>query len=112
MNDDEAKKFSSLKFYNDAIKVRKYDDDGKIPNVKIKNIEDYRDLIYVLTGISEIEIKRWPFFLSLVLTSKELSRNQVEWYRRAAPFFRDKRIAFPEFIILTDLNKLILLDNK
>ena len=46
MNDDEAKRFSSLKFYNDAIKVRKYDDDGKIPNVKIKNIEDYRDLIY------------------------------------------------------------------
>ncbi len=45
MNDYEAKKFSSLKFYNDAIKVRKYDDDGKIPNVKIKNIEDYRDLI-------------------------------------------------------------------
>ena len=45
MNDDEAKKFSSLKFYNEAIKVRKYDDDGKIPNVKIKNIEDYRDLI-------------------------------------------------------------------
>ena len=46
MNDDEAKRFSSLKFYNDAIKLRKYDDDGKIPNVKIKNIEDYRDLIY------------------------------------------------------------------
>ena len=45
MNDDEAKKFSSLKFYNEAIKVRKYDDDGKIPNVKIKDIEDYRDLI-------------------------------------------------------------------
>ena len=45
MNDDEAKKFSSLKFCNDAIEVRKYDDDGKIPNVKIKNIEDYRDLI-------------------------------------------------------------------
>ena len=45
MNDDEAKDFSSLKFYNEAIKVRKYDDDGKIPNVKIKDIEDYRDLI-------------------------------------------------------------------
>ena len=29
----------------EAIKVRKYDDEGKIPNVKIKNIEDYRDLI-------------------------------------------------------------------
>ncbi len=45
MNDEEAKNFTLLKFYNDAIKVRQYDDEGKIPNVKIKNIEDYRDLI-------------------------------------------------------------------
>jgi len=25
--------------------LRKYDDDGKIPNVKMKKIDDYRDLI-------------------------------------------------------------------
>ena len=45
MSDDEAKKFVSLKFHDDAIMLRKYDDDGKIPNIKTKKIEDYRDLI-------------------------------------------------------------------
>ena len=32
MDDDEAKKFISLKFHDDAILLRKYDDEGKIPN--------------------------------------------------------------------------------
>jgi predicted HD phosphohydrolase len=45
MGDEEAKKFVSLKFYDDAILLRKYDDDGKIPNIKMKKIEEYRDLI-------------------------------------------------------------------
>ena len=45
MTNEEAKKFTSMKFYQDAIKVRMYDDDGKIPNIKLKRIEDYRDLI-------------------------------------------------------------------
>jgi len=45
MSDDEAKKFSSLKFHDDAILLRKYDDDGKIPNIKMKKIENYRNLI-------------------------------------------------------------------
>ena len=45
MSDKEAQKFTSLKFYKDAIILRKYDDDGKIPNIKIKTIGDYRDLI-------------------------------------------------------------------
>ena len=45
MNDEEEKKFTSLKFYQDAIKVREYDDSGKIPNIKIKSIDDYQELI-------------------------------------------------------------------
>ena len=45
MSDDEAKKFVSLKFYDDAILLRKYDDEGKIPNIKMRKIEDYRNLI-------------------------------------------------------------------
>ena len=45
MNDEEEKKFTSLKFYKDAIKVREYDDSGKIPNIKIKSIDDYQELI-------------------------------------------------------------------
>ena len=45
MSNDEAKKFESLKFHNSAILLRKYDDEGKIPNTKMKKIEEYRDLI-------------------------------------------------------------------
>jgi len=45
MNDSEAKKFISFKFHDKAILLRKYDDEGKIPNTKIKKIEEYRDLI-------------------------------------------------------------------
>ena len=45
MSDNEAKKFVSLKFHEDAILLRKYDDKGKIPNIKINKIEEYRNLI-------------------------------------------------------------------
>ena len=45
MGDEEAQKFTSLKFHKDAVMLRKYDDDGKIPNIKMKSIDDYRDLI-------------------------------------------------------------------
>ena len=45
MSDNEAKKFISLKFHDDAILLRKYDDDGKVPNIKIKKIDDYQNLI-------------------------------------------------------------------
>ena len=45
MNNDEAQKFILLKHHKDAITLRKYDDEGKIPNMKIKNINDYKKLI-------------------------------------------------------------------
>ena len=45
MNDSEAKKFISFKFHDKAILLRKYDDEGKIPNTKMKKIEEYRNLI-------------------------------------------------------------------
>jgi len=45
MDEEEAQKFTSLKFYKEAIILRKYDDDGKIPNIKMKKIDDFRDLI-------------------------------------------------------------------
>ena len=45
MNDSEAKKFISFKFHDKAILLRKYDDEGKIPNFKMRKIEDYRNLI-------------------------------------------------------------------
>jgi len=45
MDNEESQKFTSLKYYKDAIILREYDDDGKIPNIKMKKIDDYRDLI-------------------------------------------------------------------
>ena len=45
MDGEEAQKFTSLKFYKDALILRKDDDDGKIPNIKMKKIDEYRDLI-------------------------------------------------------------------
>ena len=45
MDDEESQKFISSKFCKDAITLRKYDDEGKIPNIKMKKIDDYRDLI-------------------------------------------------------------------
>ena len=47
MNNDEAQKFILLKHHKDAITLRKYDDEGKIPNMKIKNINDYKELITI-----------------------------------------------------------------
>ena len=45
MNDTETEKFTSLKFHYDATLLRKYDDEGKILNIKMRKIEDYRNLI-------------------------------------------------------------------
>ena len=45
MTDDEAKKFPLLKYFKEAVKVREYDDDGKIPDIKMKKIDDYQELI-------------------------------------------------------------------
>ena len=45
MSDKETEEFTSLKFHYDAILLRKYDDVGKIPNFKMRKIEDYRNLI-------------------------------------------------------------------
>ena len=45
MSNKETEEFTSLKFHRDAILLRKYDDEGKIPNFKMKKIENYRNLI-------------------------------------------------------------------
>ena len=45
MSDKETEEFTSLKFHYEAILLRKYDDVGKIPNFKMRKIEDYRNLI-------------------------------------------------------------------
>jgi len=45
MNNDEAQKFILLKHYKEAITLRQYDERGKIPNMKIKSINNYKELI-------------------------------------------------------------------
>jgi predicted HD phosphohydrolase len=40
MKDKKKKKFTLLRFHKDAIILKKYDDDGKVPNKKIKKIDD------------------------------------------------------------------------
>ena len=45
MKDDEAEKFSKLKYFKDAIKIRQYDDDGKVPDIEMRKIEDYKEII-------------------------------------------------------------------
>ena len=45
MSDLEVKKFEKNKNYENAIKLRKFDEDAKQKNIKIKNIKDYIDVI-------------------------------------------------------------------
>ena len=34
-----------LKYFEEAVKVREYDDDGKIPDIKMKKNDYYQELI-------------------------------------------------------------------
>ena len=45
MNDLDAKKFEKNKNYKNAIKLRKFDEGAKKENIKIKKIEDYKELL-------------------------------------------------------------------
>ena len=45
MNDLDAKKFENNKNYKNAIKLRKFDEGAKQKNIKIKKIEDYKELL-------------------------------------------------------------------
>jgi [1-hydroxy-2-(trimethylamino)ethyl]phosphonate dioxygenase len=45
MNDDDAKKFEQNKNYKEAIKLRRFDEGAKQKNIKLKKIEDYKELL-------------------------------------------------------------------
>ena len=45
MNDKEAVDFEKEKFFDDAIKLRKFDEAAKKIGVKMKNINDYKNLL-------------------------------------------------------------------
>ena len=45
MNNEEAKKFESNKFFKNSIKLRKFDEIAKKFNLKIKSINEYKNLL-------------------------------------------------------------------
>ena len=45
MVDNEAKQFEQNKNYKNAIKLRRFDESAKKQNIKIKDIEDYKELL-------------------------------------------------------------------
>ena len=51
MNQSEIDSFESNPFYREAVKVRRYDDDGKVAGLTINSLEHYRPLLEtLLTG--------------------------------------------------------------
>ena len=45
MNEEESEKFEKEKFFDDAIKLRKFDEAAKKTSIKMKNINDYKSLL-------------------------------------------------------------------
>ena len=44
-NDKDAKEFEKNEFFNNSIKLRKFDDNAKKVGLKIKSINEYRSLL-------------------------------------------------------------------
>ena len=45
MNEEEAEEFEKEKFFDDAIKLRKFDEAAKKVGIKMKDINDYKNLL-------------------------------------------------------------------
>ena len=45
MNQEEVSAFESTPFHKEAVKVRKWDDDGKVAGMKTKAFDDYANLL-------------------------------------------------------------------
>ena len=45
MNDKEAKEFESNEFFESSIKLRRFDEEAKKAGLKIKSINDYKNLL-------------------------------------------------------------------
>ena len=45
MNEEEAEEFEKEKFFDDAIKLRKFDEAAKKTSIKMKNINDFKSLL-------------------------------------------------------------------
>jgi len=45
MNDEETKEFKKEKFFDDSIKLRKFDEAAKQTDIEIKDINEYKDVL-------------------------------------------------------------------
>ncbi len=45
MNEEESEKFEKEKYFEDAIKLRKFDEAAKKIGIKMKNINNYKSLL-------------------------------------------------------------------
>jgi predicted HD phosphohydrolase len=45
MNDKESKEFESNEFFESSIKLRKFDEEAKKTGLKIKSINEYKNLL-------------------------------------------------------------------
>ena len=55
MNDDEVRQFEARPFYREAVKLRLYDDDGKVAGLAIKPVSGYRDTMAAMVAQPEAE---------------------------------------------------------
>jgi [1-hydroxy-2-(trimethylamino)ethyl]phosphonate dioxygenase len=44
-NDDEASRFESLPHYREAVMLRRWDDEAKVPGLTVPSIEEFRELL-------------------------------------------------------------------
>ena len=45
MNDEETNEFEKEKFFDDSIKLRKFDEAAKKTDIEMKDINDYKNLL-------------------------------------------------------------------
>lgn len=57
MSEDEVSDFQSNPYHNEAVRVRLWDDGGKIPGVKTKSFSDYKDMLQRIVDEADIEVK-------------------------------------------------------
>jgi [1-hydroxy-2-(trimethylamino)ethyl]phosphonate dioxygenase len=56
MNDAEAAEFEKGEYYAAAVRVRRYDDQGKIPGMATPSLEDFRPLLEALVKTSNGDV--------------------------------------------------------
>ena len=48
MSDEEVKAFRGLRFYDEAVRVRRWDEQAKLPDVPVRPVAEYAPLLRML----------------------------------------------------------------